>query len=215
MMTKSGASFGSNPERREPGGGLREVLGALPVTAALMLINIVIFLLLNQDGELFKRGLMSGFFVQYAGQWHRLLTAMFLHADINHLAGNMLWLACGGNLLERAMGHGRFFCLYMVAGLTGNLTTLAYEYITKDYFLSLGASGATFGLVGALIAMRLKRDDRVRRIGAAETIGILVLLFYNGSLSSGVNLWAHLGGLLGGLFFGLCLGVGRRRGKSL
>ena len=215
MMKENGAPFASNRPAGEPGGGLSESLRALPVTVALVLINIAIFLLLNQDGELFGRGLMSGFFVRYAGEWHRLLTAMFLHADINHLAGNMLWLACGGNLLERAMGHGRFFCLYMLAGLSGNLTTLVYEAVSRDYFFSLGASGATFGLVGALVAMRLKKDHRVRRIGAVELIWLLILLFYNGSLSSGVNLWAHLGGLLCGLFFGLCLGMGRRSGKSL
>ncbi len=124
------------------------------------------------------------------GEWWRLVTAAFLHGSWLHLAFNMYVLFALGPTLERILGHGRYLILYVLAALGGGVASYVFSDIRT---VSVGASGAIFGLMGALIvAGRRLRYDITQ---------VLVLLGINvviGFISPGVDWRAHLGGLVTG-----------------
>jgi membrane associated rhomboid family serine protease len=124
------------------------------------------------------------------GEWWRLVSAAFLHGSILHIAFNMYVLYALGPTLERILGHSRFLILYVLAAIGGGVAS----YLISDMnTVSVGASGAIFGLMGALVvAGRRLRYDITQ---------VLVLLGINvaiGFISPGVDWRAHLGGLITG-----------------
>lgn len=148
------------------------------------------------------------------GEWWRLATAMFLHFGPIHLAMNMLALWDVGRVMEKALGRVRLVVLYGCSGLTGNLLSLAVQ---GDKAVSGGASGAIFGLYGAMLVLLFllrkqlaPADFRWRFWGAAlfsvATLGLGVLI-------PGIDNAAHLGGLLSGALAGLVV-VDRSRAEG-
>jgi membrane associated rhomboid family serine protease len=131
---------------------------------------------------------MWPFGIALYGEWWRLMTAAFLHGSWLHIAFNMYVLFVLGPTLERALGHARFIVLYLVAALGGSVASYAFS---DPRTVSVGASGAIFGLMGALIvAGRRMRWDITQ---------VLVLLGLNviiGFLSPEVDWRAHFGGLV-------------------
>lgn len=124
------------------------------------------------------------------GQWYRLLTSVFLHGSWLHLAFNMYVLYVLGPPLERLLGHARFLVLFLVSGLGGAVASFTFSVPNT---VSVGASGAIFGLMGALVvAGRHLRADITQVL---ILIGINVVI---GFLAPGVDWRAHLGGLLTG-----------------
>ncbi|MHB1066369.1 MAG: rhomboid family intramembrane serine protease [Candidatus Nanopelagicales bacterium] len=124
------------------------------------------------------------------GEWWRLVSAAFLHGSFLHIAFNMYVLFALGPTLERILGHGRYLALYLLAALGGGVASYAFSDLRT---VSVGASGAIFGLMGALVVAgrRLKYD----------ITQVLVLLGINaaiGFLAPGVDWRAHLGGLATG-----------------
>ena len=124
------------------------------------------------------------------GEWWRLVTAAFLHGSFLHIAFNMYVLFALGPTLERILGHGRYLALYLLAALGGGVASYAFSDLRT---VSVGASGAIFGLMGALVVAgrRLKYD----------ITQVLVLLGINvviGFFAPGVDWRAHLGGLVTG-----------------
>lgn len=134
------------------------------------------------------------------GEWWRLFGAMFLHAGLVHLAVNMLSLLAVGSTLERYYGHVRYAALYAVAGLAGSLASASW----MDR-LSVGASGAIFGLCGAVVWMgRRYRAEIPARLRRQLAGGMVPCIGYNllfGFLVPGIDNAAHLGGLVAGLAF--------------
>ena len=140
------------------------------------------------------------------GQWWRLGTALFLHFGIFHLGMNMLSLWDGGRLVERMYGVGRFLAIYFTSGLAGNLLSLI---VHGGGAVSGGASGAIFGVYGALMSyLWLERHGlhpaEFRRLfwGAAVFSAITIFL---GFQVTGIDNGAHIGGWLGGILAGLAL----------
>ncbi|MDO8307594.1 MAG: rhomboid family intramembrane serine protease [Actinomycetota bacterium] len=124
------------------------------------------------------------------GEWWRLVSAAFLHGSLLHIAFNMYVLFALGPTLERILGHGRYLALYLLAALGGGVASYVFSDLRT---VSVGASGAIFGLMGALVVAgrRLKYD----------ITQVLVLLGINvviGFLAPGVDWRAHLGGLVTG-----------------
>ena len=141
-------------------------------------------------GELANEFGMWPFGIALFGEWYRLLTAAFLHGSFLHIAFNMYVLFALGPTLERVLGHVRFLVLYLVAALGGSVASYTFS---DPRTVSVGASGAIFGLMGALIVAgrRLKWD----------ITQVLVLLGINvviGFLSPDVDWRAHFGGLVVG-----------------
>ena len=136
------------------------------------------------------------------GGWWRLLAAMFLHANLFHLAVNMWVLWSAGRLTESLFGNRAYATIYFSAGLIGGLLSIAWSPAVS----SVGASGAIFGVLGALIAYLLHGGTRVpRRVMRAHLIPTLLFTLFsiaNGLGQTGIDNAAHVGGLLAGLLLG-------------
>ena len=150
------------------------------------------------------------------GEWWRLVTYMFVHAGILHLGFNMWALWESGRLTERLFGNGWFAALYLFAGVCGGCASMLWS----QHVISAGASGAVFGLFGALLAyMTVERGSippaALNRLRVSTSTFVVYSLFY-GFVQSGVDNAAHLGGLAAGYAMGLCLArpldVAPRRG---
>jgi len=138
-----------------------------------------------------------------AGQYWRLLTSMFLHIGLLHLFFNAYALIVIGMELERILGWERFLAVYLLSGLFGGLASYAFSLN-----LAAGASGAIFGLIGALGAFFLLHRQQLGAWGQRRLVNILVLIAINlflGFTQPGIDNLAHLGGLVSGLGLGWAL----------
>lgn len=184
-----------------------------PATTALVLANVVVFAAMTASGA----GLLRpdpAVHIQWGsnfgpltatGEWWRLGTATFLHFGLLHLAFNMWALWDAGRLVERLYGTARFVVLYAVAGLAGSVASLAWNPTVN----SAGASGAIFGVFGALIAFVLDRRNGVPlTVTTRLRSSALAFVIYSvgfGLAFPGIDNAAHLGGLVAGAAMGLLL----------
>jgi rhomboid protease GluP len=132
------------------------------------------------------------------GQLWRLITPMFLHGGILHIALNMYALLAFGPQLERYYGHGRYLALYLVSGFAGNVASFQFSLAP-----SLGASTAIFGLLGAE-AVFLYRNRKLFGGAQRALTNLIVIAGINlayGFASPGIDYWGHIGGLIGGVLF--------------
>jgi rhomboid protease GluP len=136
------------------------------------------------------------------GYYYQLFTSMFIHADIAHIVGNMLFLLIFGLRSEEMFSLPEYLSIYFLGGLTGNLLSLLLLPLET---ISVGASGAIFSLFGAAIIY-------ARRSFRQSIIGALIYAFFLLFLSSapGVNNFAHIGGLVAGLIIGYVLATRRK-----
>ena len=141
------------------------------------------------------------------GQYERLLTSVFLHGGVLHLAFNMYALYLFGPPVEAALGRARFLSLYLVAGLGGSAVSYAFAAPNQP---SLGASGAIFGLLGAflVISKRLGRDT-------SSVFGLLAINFVLGFVLPNIDWRAHLGGLVTGALCAVALAYAPRDKRTL
>lgn len=157
-----------------------------------------------------------------SGQWWRLVTCMFLHCGILHLVFNMWVLWDLGRLVERLVGNVGFLVLYFVSGIAGSLASLAWN----PTIVSAGASGAVFGVAGALVGLLSFRRDAVpapvlKHLRSSMGVFLLYNVVY-GLRASGIDMAAHIGGLLAGFLCGLVLSqplsaeaLSRRRRRNI
>lgn len=183
------------------------------VTYAIVFVNVAVFLgqvmtggggLRARSGGIYDAGFLRGFEVN-AGEWWRLVTAGFLHADPMHLLFNMLGVFFLGQLLEPTLGAVRYVALYLGSLLVGSFGVL----LLSPDAATIGASGAVFGLLGAaFVIMRQRGMDPMRSfIGPILLINILL------TFRPGISIGAHLGGLVGGVLCALIIDAAERRGK--
>jgi rhomboid protease GluP len=141
----------------------------------------------------------------FAGQWWRLLTAMFLHIGVIHLLLNLWALWSLGPLVERLLGNGVFTVTYVTSGLLGSLASLLWH----EHTVSAGASGAIFGLVGGLLGFCVRQRGALpATLLSPIRSAAVAFVVVNGVLTisvPGIDMAAHLGGLLGGIICGYCL----------
>lgn len=133
------------------------------------------------------------------GEWWRLLTATFLHSGVMHVAMNMLGLYSAGLLVERIYGHRLYLVVYFCSGLIGSALSL---HFSAQQAVSVGASGAVFGVTGALlVAVFQHRDKLPREFSKQMMSGIGFFVVYSlmqGFAKQGIDNAAHIGGLIGG-----------------
>lgn len=186
-----------------PNGTKRAVMNT-----TIVLINIVVFLVLTFLGDTNSAGFIAehgGMYPEYVlehGQWYRLFTAMFLHFGIDHLANNMVILFFVGDKLEDAVGRIRYLIIYILAGLGGSAFSLYTMMNTGDIAVSAGASGAIFGVIGALLWVAIIHRGHFENLTTRGLLFMILLCLYFGFTSSGVDNAGHVGGLLTG--FVLC-----------
>ena len=176
------------------------------ITIALLVVNVVIFFLSNSVMEwIYEKGAMITEIVLRDGQYYRLFSAMFLHADLQHLFNNMIMLALGGAIVENYTGHAFYFFLYMLSGLFGNMISMAHEIFYGLNWVSLGASGCIMGLVGFVIVwIIVNRRTFVRSRNLIVRLTLLGVFVINACFfQKGANTAAHLGGLMTGAVLGV------------
>jgi membrane associated rhomboid family serine protease len=192
-------------------------LGGYPVTAALLAINIVAFLLQQVPGlHVTDLGVNFGP-LTISGEYWRLFTAGFLHGGIIHIALNMWCLWSLGRLSERLFGKWQTFAIYMVTGVGGALLSIA----NNPQHGELGASGAVFGIVGAVIAgvkfgeLNISSGEKKAIISSAVSFAVLNFMLgfsgFGSSVVGRVDNMCHLGGFITGLMVGLPLGAFHRK----
>jgi membrane associated rhomboid family serine protease len=134
------------------------------------------------------------------GEYWRLLTAGFLHAGFFHLLFNMFSLYILGSMLEPAIGRGRFALIYLVSLLAGSFGALLIE--TNVNALTVGASGAIFGLMSAAVIVMRNRGINPMESGLGLWIGLNLLLTFT---IPNISIGGHIGGLIGGALAALVL----------
>lgn len=128
-----------------------------------------------------------------SGQFWRFFTPMFLHAGIIHLALNCYSLYIVGTQVEKLFGHGRFAAIYFIAGFLGNVASFAFSSHN-----AVGASGAIFGLMGAMLYFAVKRPSLLKSSFGTNLITTLVINLAYGYMNTSIDNYGHLGGLVGG-----------------
>ena len=142
-----------------------EELRKEPVTAGLILLNILVFLIVEFTGSsqntmhMLDCGAAFTPMIIQVGEYYRLFTCMFLHFGIEHLLNNMLVLFVLGSRLEQAIGKIKFLLIYLIGGVLGNVISLLIELRTQDFAVSAGASGAVFAVMGAMIYIVIRNKD--------------------------------------------------------
>lgn len=168
-------------------------------------VNIIIFILVELSGSsedvghMVECGAMLPSEVGHGFWQYRLFTSMFLHFGIDHLFNNMLVLAVMGKYLERHVGKGKYLFIYLGAGLIGNIVSLylnIYQHTLN--VASAGASGAIFGVVGAILCIVIKNHGRIEDLSLFQVLFMIALSIYTGVTSQGVDNGAHIGGLIAG-----------------
>lgn len=185
---------------------LVQKLRAAPVTVAIVALNVAFFAWLETHGgstdgaTLMRYGALEPLHV-WAGEYWRLLTSMFMHQGFMHIGMNMYVLVGWGAALERALGARRFALLYMLAGLGGGCVSVASGLVFAPHS-SVGASGALFGIIGAVLALRRRQMPDLRTFFANPAIRSLLIQIglwtAIGSFALHLDNAAHLGGFVTG-----------------
>lgn len=193
-----------------------------PVNTVIIALNILYFLVViivhrdlsavySTDAMLSMGALSYETFMN--GAWYQLIAAMFLHFGLEHLGNNMLILACMGYELEKRIGSIPYFFVYFCSGIVGNIASLAYYYSQNESFVGAGASGAIYGVIGALWVVFVMRHIRTPDLSPSRIMIMIVISVYHGFTSTGVGNAAHIGGLVAGVISGFLLSKISQYGK--
>ncbi|WP_051204378.1 rhomboid family intramembrane serine protease [Butyrivibrio sp. VCD2006] len=178
------------------------------VNTSIIIITIIAFLYSQIAGDAFvSKFEQRSEYVAAGRELYRLITSMFLHADLEHLFSNMLILFFVGANAEHDIGHIPYLILYFFAGIAGNLLSTAYDLHIGEFIPSIGASGAVFGVIGAVAIIVLFGRKNLRR-GSNLIIRLafmIILSVYSGFTADNIDNAAHIGGLLGGALFTLII----------
>lgn len=172
------------------------------VTIFFIAVNVVLFLVVEIGGStddadyLYECGAMYWPAV-LDGEYYRFLSSMFLHSGMEHLLNNMFMLGILGYQMEEEYGRIKYFVTYMLSGLCGSLISGLLEMLTGQYSIGVGASGAVFGIFGAMLVMMFKnRKQEGQNLGLRLLILFVLAVF--GNMQEGVDWVAHFGGALTG-----------------
>ena len=161
---------------------------------------------LHDYGALVNFNMMNNSYLELI----RLVSSVFLHAGILHLLCNMYSLYIIGPQLESFFGKTKFIIIYIVSGIVGNLLSLAF---LQDNVVSVGASGAIFGLLGALLYFGYHYRVYLSGVIKSQIIPLIILNLGIGFVASGINNFAHIGGLIGGVLISMAVGVKYKSNK--
>ena len=144
-------------------------------------------------------------------EFFRLVSSVFLHAGLLHLICNMYSLYIIGPQLESFFGKTKFTIIYILSGVIGNLLSLVF---LGDNIVSVGASGAIFGLLGALLYFGYHYRVYLSGVIKSQIIPLIILNLGIGFVASGINNFAHIGGLIGGVLISMAVGVKYKSNKA-
>ena len=186
------------------------------VSGALVIVNVIVYIVCMFTGNvLYNRGDLNVVSVLINGEYGRILWAMFLHVDRNHLFSNMLILFFLGAMIEKEIGHIKYAFLYLFSGIGGNILSLFAKVMTREMAGSVGASGAVFGLDGVLLAMVLFWKKELPNVSPARVAIMIFLSLYSGFSTTNIDNAAHLGGLIIGFLAGCVICLIQRSNSSM
>lgn len=179
------------------------------VTNAILIVTILVFLLETLSGGSTNSRVLVAYGARLnplilQGQWWRLITPIFVHIGLMHLLVNGCSLYYLGKIMEPLFGHCRFLLLYLISGLAGNVAS----FVFNPNAIAAGASTAIFGLLGAglMLGDSFKTNPAIRQLAHQFLLLVSLNLLFNLS-ASGIDLFGHLGGLIGGLLAAGMLGA--------
>ncbi|MCD6449547.1 MAG: rhomboid family intramembrane serine protease [Thermotogaceae bacterium] len=181
------------------------------VTTFLIVVNVVLYLAMLIFGRRFGPYDFLVFGAQYGplvsqGQWFRIVTALFVHGGILHIAFNMYALYQLGYIIEMVYGEWKMLIIYFISGIAGNIATQFFYYNS----LSVGASGAIFGLAGAIFITGYKEETAyyMKSLAMGVLPMIIINVIYGFIPGSHINNAAHIGGLIAGILLGKIIPAG-------
>lgn len=178
------------------------------VTYIIIAICIILFILMELSGGstnsqvLLKYGANLDVLVKN-GEYYRLFTCIFLHIGIMHLLCNLYSLYVIGREVENLFGKIKYIIIFILSGIFGSIMSLAFTHNT----ISAGASGAIFGLLGALLYFGMHYRTYLGEAIKRSIIPIIVINLIIGFFAEGIDLAAHIGGLVGGVLVAMMVGV--------
>ena len=176
------------------------------MTYIMIAINVIVFILTFIFGADALRILLADncdFVV--SGQIYRLFTSMFLHVDYWHILMNMYALFVLGPVVEKYYGKTKFTLIYLISGIIGNLFSCVFM---DGYTLSYGASGAIFGLLGSIAYFTYYYRATLQGLLRSNILPTILLNLALGFIIPGIDIFAHIGGLIGGIFVTMAIGIG-------
>lgn len=181
-------------------------------TAVILTINIFMYLWSAASTEILNWGALTWMHAFKQGELYRLVTSNFLHNGFDHLFNNMIVFVLIGSRLEPIFGRARYVALYMGAGLCGSIVSAVYYMNMGEMVASVGASGAIFGLIGAMLWILIKNRGYQKEFYGGGVALMIAGSLYHGFSTMGVDNAAHIGGCIGGFLLGY-LAVSARQGK--
>ena len=205
-----------DPYFRQSSRSLRSMM--TPVNTVIIAVNILVFLWLSVTGStlsgqfMYAHGASYWPAVVYNHEYYRLITCAFLHFGFTHLLNNMLVLGFIGDNLERALGSIRYALLYLICAVGSSAISIAWNMYTGESPISAGASGAIFGVVGALVIILIRNHGRLEDLSSRQLLLFALFSVYHGIANAGIDNAAHIGGFaVGALLAFLMYRPGRAR----
>ncbi len=181
---------------------VKEILNHVPIVSILLLIaNVLVFVAMESIGNtedtefLLSHGANYWPYVFENGEWYRLFTCIFIHIGGYHLLSNMIALIFVGNTLEKSIGKAKFILIYFISGLGASFFADIFNYSANNMVVSAGASGAIYGILGALVYVMLK----YRKNANWGIVIILILMVSSGFSQTGIDNVAHIVGCVIGI----------------
>lgn len=176
------------------------------ITIALISVNVIMYIITAiLSGDIIDSDIRVLIFLGAkvnelisSGEYYRLITAMFLHGGLMHLLLNMYALNALGPFIEKVYGSAKYVIIYFVAGIVSSI----FSYMFSEG-VSIGASGAIFGLFGSVLIFSLKMKDRVGNGMLKNIVSVIGINIFIGISMPNIDNLAHLGGLIGGIFISL------------
>lgn len=186
------------------------------VTYILIVLNVMMFMLTTiyngMGGTVDLIELLANNYVLVQnGEIYRLVTSMFIHGGIVHLLFNMYALYILGPQVERYYGKVKFLLIYFVSGILGSIFSCVFM---AENTLSLGASGALFGLLGSIVYFTYYYRATLQGLLRGQIVPVIISNLLLGLIVPGIDMSAHLGGLIGGFLISMGIGIGDKGRKS-
>lgn len=178
------------------------------ITYALIVLNIMVYLfmlLCDTVDQTYFYALANDYEGIQNRQIYRLITSMFLHSDIIHIACNMYALYILGPVVERYYGKTKFLIIYMLSGILGSIFSAAF--MSADT-ISIGASGAIFGLLGSIAYFTYYYRATLQGLLRSQILPVILLNLALGFMIPGIDVSGHIGGLIGGILVSMAIGIG-------
>lgn len=185
----------------------KKIIVNYALIGVLVFISLIAFLFNKNEFFIYTFG-VNGYLIRL-GEYYRLLTGTFLHGDIVHLAMNCYALYVVGNQIETFYGKAKFIVIYLVSALCGSLLS-----ICMSEGFSIGASGAIFGLFGSLVYFGLHYRVYFGSVILNRILPVIGINLVLGFMMSGIDNFAHIGGLIGGFLISMALGLNSKDKRS-